>query len=78
MSNIPEYTVSELSFLIKKRLEQDFSYVQIKGEISDLKIWNGHFLFNLKDAEGLLAVRIWKNRVPYLNLKQEDFPTKPS
>ncbi|MDC3023855.1 exodeoxyribonuclease VII large subunit [Alphaproteobacteria bacterium] len=72
MSNIPEYTVSELSFLIKKRLEQDFSYVQIKGEISDLKIWNGHFLFNLKDSEGLLAVRIWKNRVPYLNLKPEE------
>ena len=37
MSNIPEYSVSELSYLIKKKLEQDFSYVQIKGEISDMK-----------------------------------------
>ena len=38
MSNIPEYSVSELSNLIKRKLENDFSYIQIKGEISDLKI----------------------------------------
>ena len=54
--------------LLKKKLEQDFSYVQIKGEISDLKLWNGHYLFNLKDEAGILAARIWKNRVPELNL----------
>ena len=72
MSNIPEYSVSELSYLIKKKLEQDFSYVQIKGEISDLKLWNGHYLFNLKDEEGILAARIWKNRVPELNFKPEE------
>ncbi len=72
MSNIPEYSVSELSYLIKKKLEQDFSYVQIKGEISDLKLWNGHYLFNLKDEAGILAARIWKNRVPELNFKPEE------
>ena len=33
MSNIPVYSVSELSHLIKKKLENDFSYIQIKGEI---------------------------------------------
>ena len=53
MTNLPEYSVSELSFLIKKKLEEDFSYVQVRGEISDLKLWNGHFLFNLKDEAGL-------------------------
>ncbi len=72
MSNVPEYSVSELSSLIKIKLEQDFSYVQIRGEISDLKLWNGHFLFNLKDEEGMLAARIWKIRVPYLNFKPEE------
>ena len=54
MTNLPEYSVSELSYLIKKKLEEDFSYVQVRGEISDLKLWNGHFLFNLKDEAGLL------------------------
>ena len=72
MTNLPEYSVSELSYLIKKKLEEDFSYVQVRGEISDLKLWNGHFLFNLKDEAGLLTARIWKNRVPYLNFKPED------
>mgnify|MGYP001425229675 FL=1 len=72
MSNIPEYSVSELSNLIKRKLENDFSYIQIKGEISDLKLWNGHFLFNLKDNEGIIAARIWKNKVPFLNFKPEE------
>ena len=72
MSNIPEYSVSELSYLIKKKLEKDFAYVQIKGEISDLKFWNGHYLFNLKDEESMLAARVWKNRVPNLNFKPEE------
>ena len=30
MTNLPEYSVSELSYLIKKKLEEDFSYVQVK------------------------------------------------
>ena len=72
MSNIPEYSVSELSYLIKKKLENEFSYIQIRGEISDLKLWNGHFLFYLKDNDGILAARIWKNRVPFLNFEPEE------
>ena len=72
MSNIPVFSVSELSHLIKKKLENDFSYIQIKGEISDLKLWNGHFLFNLKDHKGVIAARIWSNRVPFLSFKPEE------
>ena len=72
MSNIPEYSVSELSYLIKKKLENEFNYIQIRGEISDLKLWNGHFLFYLKDNDGILAARIWKNRVPFLNFEPEE------
>ena len=71
MTNLPEYSVSELSYLIKKKLEEDFSYVQVRGEISDLKLWNGHFLFNLKDEAGLLTANL-ENRVPYLNFKPEE------
>ena len=71
MSNIPEYSVSELSNLIKRKLENDFSYIQIKGEISDLKLWNGHFLFNLKDNEGIIALRIWKIKFLFLTLNQK-------
>ena len=72
MSNIPEYSVSELSNLIKRKLEPEFSFIQIRGEICDLKLWNGHFLFNLKDKDGILAARVWKNKVPFLNFKPEE------
>ena len=72
MSNIPEYSVSELSNLIKRKLEHEFSFIQIRGEICDLKLWNGHFLFNLKDKDGILAARVWKNKVPLLNFKPEE------
>ena len=30
------------------------------------------FLFNLKDNEGIIAARIWKNKVPFLNFKPEE------
>ena len=48
MSNIPEYSVTELSVSIKRNLEQEYSRIRVKGEISGLKNWNGHLLFNLK------------------------------
>ena len=51
MSNIPEYSVTELSVSIKDKLEQEYSRIRVKGEISGLKNWNGHLLFNLKDEK---------------------------
>ncbi|MCB1108176.1 MAG: exodeoxyribonuclease VII large subunit, partial [Chlamydiia bacterium] len=45
------WTVSQLTQAIKTQLEQRFSYVQVKGEISNLKIQaSGHIYFTLKDA----------------------------
>ena len=56
MSNIPEYSVSEISSNIKHSLENQFNRVKIKGEISGLTRANsGHFYFNLKDEEANLA-----------------------
>ena len=40
MSNIPEYSVSEISTNIKNSLENQFNRVKIKGEISgEDSIW---------------------------------------
>ena len=30
------------------------------------------FLFNLKDHKGVIAARIWSNRVPFLSFKPEE------
>lgn len=44
------YTVSELSLGIKSHLEKNFSYVWVKGEVSDFsKASSGHIYFTLKD-----------------------------
>jgi len=33
-SNLPEYTVSELSRALKRSIEENFAYVRVRGEIS--------------------------------------------
>lgn len=63
---IKEYTVSEIVTEIKKLIENNFYYIKIIGEISDLKISsNGHSYFNLKDNSNLINAVLFsgtKNR----------------
>ena len=73
MSNIPEYSVSEISSNIKHSLENQFNRVKIKGEISGLTRANsGHFYFNLKDEEANLASIIWRGRASFLEIMPEE------
>ena len=73
MSNIPEYSVSEISINIKNSLEAQFNRVKIKGEISGLTRANsGHFYFNLKDEEASLASIIWRGRTNFLEIMPEE------
>ena len=73
MSNIPEYSVSEISTNIKHSLENQFNRVKIKGEISGLTRANsGHFYFNLKDEEANLASIIWRGRASFLEIMPEE------
>ncbi len=42
-SNIPEYTVSEISGAVKRTLEGSFGRVRVRGEITELKRYpSGH------------------------------------
>jgi exodeoxyribonuclease VII large subunit len=36
-ANLPEYTVSELSLALKRSVEENFSHVRVRGEISGFK-----------------------------------------
>ena len=73
MSNIPEYSVSEISTNIKHSLENQFNRVKIKGEISGLtRAKSGHFYFNLKDEEANLASIIWRGRAGFLEIMPEE------
>ena len=73
MSNIPEYSVSELSFSIKKSLETKFNRVRVRGEVSGLtKAKSGHLYFNLKDEDALLSSIIWRGKALYLDVLPEE------
>src|SRR5690349_12721713 len=72
-SNLPEYSVGEISALLKRTVEQNFAYVRVRGEISGLKRHSsGHCYLALKDEEAVLDAVIWRMTAQRLGLKPED------
>src|SRR6266566_2347073 len=72
-SNLPEYTVSELSLALKRSIEESFAHVRVRGEISGFKrVGSGHCYFALKDAEAVLDAVCWRQTAIRLPLKPED------
>ena len=72
MSNIPEFSVTEISNLTKNILEENFSLIKVRGEISSLKNYKGHLYFTIKDDVHVLNAVCWASRVPFLQLQPED------
>ena len=71
--NIVEYTVSELSQALRRSIEDGFSYVRVRGEISGFKRHgSGHCYFALKDAEAVLDAVCWRMTAIRLGIKPED------
>src|ERR1700692_1669942 len=71
-SNIPEYTVSEISGAVKRTLEDAFGRIRVRGEITELKRYpSGHIYFSLKDEGGKIAGVVWKSAVAKLGLSPE-------
>lgn len=70
---LPEYTVSEISFEIKKFVETTFNRVKIRGEIFGAKrADSGHWYLSLKDTNAVLSAVIWKGTASRLSFKPED------
>lgn len=68
-----EYTVSEISSLIKKSIEQKFGYIKVRGEVSGLKIApSGHVYFSLKDEGAVLSAVCWKGQWQAMEHKPEE------
>lgn len=69
----PEYTVSELSGLIKRNIEETVGFVRVRGEISGFKIApSGHIYFSLKDNNAVLSAVCWKGLANSLKHPPED------
>ena len=68
-----EFTVSEISFEIKKFVESNFNRVRVKGEIfGGKRADSGHWYLSLKDENALLSAVIWKGVASRLTFKPED------
>ncbi|MDF2965693.1 MAG: xseA [Rickettsiaceae bacterium] len=73
LSNVAEFSVSEISSAIKRLVEENFEYVRVRGEISGLKIAaSGHAYFNLKDASSVLACTCWRHSMAKISIRPED------
>ena len=73
VTNIPEYTVSEISGAVKRTLEGTFSRIRVRGEITEFKRYpSGHIYFSLKDDGGKISGVVWKFSVPRLGMVPEN------
>ena len=73
VSNVPEYTVSEISGAVRRALEGSFGRVRVRGEVTEFKRHtSGHIYFSLKDDGAKLAAVAWKSAVPRLGLVPEN------
>jgi exodeoxyribonuclease VII large subunit len=73
VSNVPEYSVSEISGAIKRTLEGNFSRVRVRGELTEVKRYpSGHIYLSLKDEAGKLSGIVWKNSVSRLGMVPEN------
>ncbi len=73
ISNIENFTVSQLNNSIKKLIEKKFEIISVIGEISQVKKHtSGHIYFSLKDEESIISAICWRSTVPSLNLEIEE------
>ena len=72
-SNMPEYTVSEISGAVKRTLETTFGRIRVRGEVTELKRYpSGHIYLSLKDESAKIAGVIWKSAVSRLGMTPEN------
>ena len=71
-NNIPEYNISEFNKIIREVVETNFSYVRVRGEVSEIRpASNGQLYLTLKDDSSILSGVIWKSKIQYLNFNPE-------
>lgn len=70
---LPEFTVSEISFEIKRFIETSFAKVRIRGEIFGAKrADSGHWYLTLKDDNATLSAIVWRGVASNFSIKPED------
>lgn len=73
-TNAPEeYSVSEISHKLKQTVENTFSYVRVRGELSRVTVAkSGHVYTSLKDADACLDAICWRGTAGSLSVTPEE------
>ena len=71
-SNVVEYSVSDISFALKRTLEDTFGYVRVRGELGRVsRPASGHVYLDLKDDKAVLNGVIWKGVAAGMKIQPE-------
>ncbi len=71
--NVAEFTVTELSQALKRMVEDQFSWVRVRGEVSGFKrAASGHLYMALKDENAVLDAVCWRGVAGRLSIAPED------
>jgi exodeoxyribonuclease VII large subunit len=72
--NVAELTVSELSFALKRTIEDAYGHVRLRGEVFGYRgpHSSGHCYFSLKDDKAKIDAVIWKGIFGALRFKPEE------
>ena len=61
-NNAHEFSVSEISFALKRTVEETFGHVRVRGEITGYRgpHSSGHCYFGLKDDKARIDAVVWR------------------
>lgn len=72
-TNVQELSVSELSRALKRTVEDAYSYVRVRGEVSGFKrAGSGHLYMTLKDTDAVIDAVCWRGSAGRLMTQPED------
>ena len=70
--NIPQYGVTQFNRALKDVIEDNFSYVSINGEISEIRVaTKGQIYLTLKDETSILSAVVWEQKKRTLTFEPE-------
>jgi len=74
LTNTPEFTVTELSGALKRKIEDEFGHVRVRGEISGYRgpHSSGHAYFSLKDQSAKIDAVVWKGVFGRMRVRPEE------
>src|SRR3978361_69719 len=73
VSNLLEYTVSEISGAVKRTLETTFGRVRVRGELTEVKRYpSGHIYLSLQDENAKISGIVWRTSVSRLGMVPEN------